>query len=438
MSGTTAADALGPRAAAQQLLAGLDRAQIVAAMWPQQPDGLLAALVDVALERRVQLSVLVADVAGSYGFLSESAVEALRVGRLRVVSLAGAVPRRLAPLVDHVPATLWNVDRMLADGTLAVDVFVGLMHETTRRGELSYGAMVGYSPSALSRASRVGFEVAPARLGPHVPTVAASRADALVKVAAEPPTLGLPEALPGPELLALSRRLAGLIPVGCTLQLGLGAVPNALTAQLSATSDHVLHSGILPAGVAAALAEGRLRRTRRDGRAAVHVATGVMPIAGTAPGWPDSVHLLPVSHTHAADVLRDVPQLWAVNSAFEVDLNGQVNAEYLDGVRVSSAGGQLDFLHGARLSSGGAAVLALPSRSRSGRSRIRPTLMPPTVATTSADSLDYVVTEHGVAALRGLTFEDRREALIAVAHPDDRAALRTHQVTSGSAFAIGK
>jgi 4-hydroxybutyrate CoA-transferase len=412
------------RRGARRLLSGLDSAQVVAAMFPQQPDGLLAALIEVGLERDVRLRLLVADIEGSFRFLSKAAVAALRSGRMRIVSLAGAVPRPLSGLVDQVPATLWDIDRMLGDGTLAVDVFVGRFHATGSADRLSYGQMVGYSPAALSRAARAGFEVAPPVPGPQGPTVPAARADVTL-VAGRVPRAAAPAGsqLSG-ELALIGARLAALIPAGSTLQVGLGTVPEALISQLPATADLVLHSGILPAGAAAALAEGRLRRQRPDGGCAIHVATGVMPVPAHGPGWPDSVHLLPVSCTHAPTVLGSIASLWAVNSAFEIDLSGQVNAEYLGGARVASAGGQVDFFRGAQLSPGGAAVLAFPSRTRSGRARIRAALEPPAVAAATGDLLDYVVTEQGTAALRGLTVAERREALIAVAHPDDRRALR--------------
>jgi 4-hydroxybutyrate CoA-transferase len=122
--------------------------------------------------------------------------------------------------------------------------------------------------------------------------------------------------------------------------------------------------------------------------------------------------------------LRQVRALWAVNSAFEIDLAGQVNAEFVRGCRVASGGGQVDFLRAARLSPGGAAVLALPARTPHGRARIVARLAGAHLPTTTAADVDWVVTDHGAACLRGLTVDERAEALVALAHPDDRPGLR--------------
>jgi acyl-CoA hydrolase len=135
------------------------------------------------------------------------------------------------------------------------------------------------------------------------------------------------------------------------------------------------------------------------------------------------VLLLPLSQTHAPQILAAIPRFWAVNSAFEIDLTGQVNAEYVNGVRIAGAGGQADFFRGAHGGTQGRSVLALPARTTKGKPRIVPRLGPPGLSATPPAEVDYVVTEHGAAELQGRTARERALALIAVAHPDDRAAL---------------
>ena len=410
------------RRAAEHLLEGLDQPRILSAMSPQQPDELLSALVDVGLSRNTPMTVLVADLEGTFSFIGARETEAMRNGLLTVVTLAGAVPRRLGALVDHVPRTLWDIDRMLADGTIPVDIVVARVHETQDSGTFSFGRMVGYTPSALLAAARVALEVAPKVDAPPGPSIPRTRADVLVvdpgysppEPAAARPTRPLAE--------TIGRLVAEMIPRGATLQLGLGVVPDAVVPALGRRVDLSFHSGILPASVADALASGMLGGPDTT-TVHTHVATGVMSWPSGTPRWAGQVTLRPVSVTHAPGVLAGIERLWAVNSAFEVDLNGQVNAEYAAGVRVASAGGQVDFFQGAHVSPGGASVLVLPSRTQDGRGRIRATLDAPHIVTTPGSLLDVVVTEFGVARLTGLSATGRAEALISVAHPDDRAAL---------------
>jgi 4-hydroxybutyrate CoA-transferase len=134
--------------------------------------------------------------------------------------------------------------------------------------------------------------------------------------------------------------------------------------------------------------------------------------------------LQPLSVTHAAAVLAQQHRFWAINSAMEVDLLGQVNAEYAAGVRVASSGGQADFFRAAHLNPGGAAVLAIPARTGSGRGRIVARIRPPHAVATMAADLDIVVTEYGYAQLSGATAAERVSRMIAIAHPDDRKTLQ--------------
>lgn len=409
--------------AAGQLIDGLARPRVVCAMSPEQPDLLIAALIESSLSRQRPIDLLVADLDGRLPFIGAREIRAIHDGLLTVTTLAGAVPAALSGLVDHVPGSLWDIDRMLASGAIAFDVLVARMHDSGDPGALSYGAMVGYTPSALAAAPRVGFEVAPPVDAPPGPSVPAARADLLTRPDASPVLEPTGPAAPTEEAIEIGRLVAHLIPGDATLQLGLGTLPEAVVPALGDRSDLSFHSGILPTSLVRALRAGR-PGPGRLGRAGVHVATGVL---GAAPGlgpWPPRTTLQPVAVTHSPTLLAGIDRLWAVNSAFEVDLHGQVNAEYVGGRRAASAGGQVDFFQAAHLSAGGASVLALPSRSRKGRPRITGSLAAPNVVTTPACLVDYVVTEYGCAHLAGRSAQERAAALVAVAHPQDRAELK--------------
>ncbi len=413
--------------AAEALLEGRSgHVSVAAALGPGQPDPLLAAVLAAARRRDLALTLLIGDVPGGFAFLDASAEAELDSGRLRIVSLAGATPRRLAGRLDYVTSSLWDTDRMLATGELAADVLVARVVATGDPDVVALGDMVGWTPSLLARDLTVGFEVGPGRAFPGEGCLA-PRARAAVVVGAAPasPADAAPAARPlGAEQAAIGRRVAALVVDGATVQLGLGAIPRAVVAALRGKPDLGLHSGMLPATIREELDGPTFNGTSKTVEPGLHVATGILdPGPEPASAWGPNVRLAPISVTHSPRTLAGLDRLWSINSAFEIDLAGQVNAEFAAGARVASGGGQSDFMRAAHLSAGGGAVLALPSRARDGTPRIVARLAVPHVTATAAD-LDYVVTEHGVADLRGASADERAAALIDVAHPDDRGQLR--------------
>jgi acyl-CoA hydrolase len=411
------ADDPAPRAAAA-LLDGRQRATMVASLAPCQPDALLAACVAHARAHAIELTVLFGDMTARCAFVTEHDCDLLTSGQLRLVCLAGAVPRWLSPHVDFFPNGLYDVARWIADGTLAIDIAVALV--TARSGGgFDLGDMIGYTPTALDRAGSIGLEVLPGgsdRAGEW--GITAGRADALCAAAAEPAAPATAPASPVRD--RIGELVGALIPDDATLELGIGAVPEAVVPYLGRKTALGLHSGILPASLRTLVAAGAFDGSAKSYARGRHVATGV--VGGG--GWGDRLRLEPLSVTHAPGVLARQHRFWAVNSAMEVDLLGQVNAEYAADARVASGGGQADFFHAAHLSEGGAAVVAIPARTGSGRPRIVPRIRPPHGITTAAADVDIVVTEYGHAELRGATAAERARRMIAIAHPDDRKALQ--------------
>lgn len=430
--GTTGAEVTGPhRAAARRLLAGRNEARVLAAMWPQQPDALLAALIITARERGVRLTVLLADIPGRFAFLDDACGDDLDAGRLELVTVAGAVPRAWSSRTGHVPRSLWDVDRLIARGGLGVDIFVARVTRAGPGGQVGLGEMVGYTPAALGTDAVVAFEVSPGPSRPGTEPTSLDRAAVVVPV--PDPAIGAgtplprpPDVRPGTAADTIGRLAAALVPDGATLQLGLGSLPEALVGHLAGRRDLGIHSGILSPAllplIRAGVVTGRLKQHGRGH----HVATGLFDLdpASAQRDWGPDIRLEPVSRTHAPDRLLALEQLWAVNSALEIDLAGQPNAEYAAGVRIASGGGQADFVRAAHASAGGAAVLVLPSRTKDGRSRIVTRLGDPAVPTSPGADVDLVVTEHGVADLRGRTAAEVATELISVAHPGDRDRLR--------------
>lgn len=219
-----------------------------------------------------------------------------------------------------------------------------------------------------------------------------------------------------PAFDAIKLHLQGLIPEGASVQFGVGKAGVAALAALEGMKGLRIHSGMVTDPLLPVLDSGAL----------TEVVTGLA--AGSRAlydrcGEDGRIRFEPSCFTHDIRVLAGIPRLVAVNSAIEIDLFGQANAEFQDGRQISGVGGLTDFLRGARLSEGGLPILALPASARRGEiSRIVPRLPPVAVSVSRAD-LAIVITEHGVADLRGLALDARAEALIGVADPGHRSHL---------------
>jgi acyl-CoA hydrolase len=309
------------------------------------------------------------------------------------------------------------------------------------RGRCSLSVAADFTPAvleAMGGAAGAGPQIL-AHVNPRLPRtagpwIAADRITAWVEAPIAPLTPH--DAPPGAPLEAVAAQVAALVRDGDVLQLGLGRLQAAVLAALRGHRRLRLHSGMVSEGLLGLVAAGALAP---PDDAQPPVTTGVAlgsEALYAALGDPALTRFAPVSFTHAQGTLAALPRLVAVNSALEVDLLGNVNAEWLNGRQISAGGGVLDFVRGARASEGGRAIVALEASlevkpgsvpkaggaAASTRSRIVPLLAGGAVTIPRAD-VDIVVTEHGHAALRGLGVHDRARALIAVAAPEHRAAL---------------
>lgn len=219
---------------------------------------------------------------------------------------------------------------------------------------------------------------------------------------------------------AIVDRVLELVPANAWVQLGVGAVPDALLPRLAEVDGVNLHSGMLSDGLVDFLSRARHRARAVTGE-----------VAGSAELYRfvaenEQVEFQPSTTTHDLRAIARLPRFVSVNSAVEVDLQGQVNGESIDGLQISGVGGSLDFVEGAAYSEGGVSILALPSTTEDGtRSKIVPRLGAETPVSIPRYCADVVVTEYGAARLRGRTLRQRAEALLAVAHPAFRDGLAT-------------
>jgi len=288
-------------------------------------------------------------------------------------------------------------------------------------GKLSASLSNDYVIDAARRARVVIAEInetAPFTYGAEWP--ADIRID--LRIAAARPPLELPSG-PADDI---SRRIAAhaatLIEDGSTLQFGVGRIPDAILSSLGLARDLGVHSGLINDAVVDLIERGAVTNARKgldQGITVTNQLIGTQRLYRFA-HCNDKVAVRPACYTHSQAVLARLNRLVAINSALEVGLDGSVNAETLDGVTVGAIGGQVDFVRGANASPGGRAIIALPATAGGGRSRIVPRVE--TVTTPRAD-VDAIVTEFGVAALRGCTLHERARRLIAIAPPAHREAL---------------
>jgi acyl-CoA hydrolase len=247
------------------------------------------------------------------------------------------------------------------------------------------------------------------------------------------PLLEVTQAAPDQRDQAIAALIAERVPNGACLQIGVGRIPNALLASLSGHRDLGLHTEALADGVMHLMESGALNGTRKVQERNKHVATFAIG-SKRLYDWLDnntSVTMEPVDWVNDPRVVAKEPNFVSINATSEVDLMGQAASETIGGRYWSSSGGQADFARGAMYSDGGQAFLVLHSTTHAGASRINLQLTPGSVVTTLKNTVDHVVTEYGVAELRGRSLSQRAEALIKVAHPSHRDRLTAEARKSG-------
>jgi len=328
-------------------------------------------------------------------------------------------------LVQIRRCALSDIPRLFAAGALGADLLLLQVSPPDDRGRVSLGISVDYMPEVIACRP-----VIVAQLNPNMPftsgqsTLPLAAIDYLVE--AESPLLELPLAAADAIDTAIARQVAGLIRDGDVIQAGIGALPDAVLANLGHLRHLGAHSGILTSAWRPLLESGVVdNSTRRDypGLCTTTMAGGDAGFYRYLHRHP-AIHFAPVSVTHAPATLAAVARLCAINSVLQLDLGGRANAESAGGRVIANPGGLPDFANGARAAPGGRSIVALRSSFSNGQiSNIVPSLGAGATVTLEASAIDYVVTEYGVAAIGDKGPEARAQALLAIAHPDHREAL---------------
>ncbi|GGH66663.1 acetyl-CoA hydrolase [Comamonas phosphati] len=360
-------------------------------------------------------------------FVGIAASDTLQPGQADVLDFfgyaAGGAHRALAQagVLDILPCHYSQLPGLIRAGVLPADVVLLQVSPPDEAGRYSLGQVQEYLPAVLERARVVIAEVHPDVPWTHG-GVHLKASDFALLVDAEHPPLAQSRSAPGPVEQAIARHVAGLVEDGATLQLGIGNLPEAVLAALHGHRDLGLHSGAVGDGIADLAEAGVLTNAKKSVDAGVGIG-GILMGSDRLRRWAHrnpALQLRATDYTHDPEVLAASHKLAAINAAIEVDLTGQINAEVAAGCYVGAVGGAVDFLRGAARSRGGLPIVALPATAK-GASRIVARLSGP-VSTPRSDA-GLIVTEHGVADLRGQTLGRRLRRLIAIAAPEHREDL---------------
>lgn len=323
--------------------------------------------------------------------------------------------------LDILPVHYSQIPGLIQSGRLKVDVLMLQLAPADAAGNYSFSMAHDYLVQALAAARVVVAEVneqAPWTFGER--PVREADLDYIVRTSRPPLELRHPQ--PGEAELGVARHVAGLIEDGATLQFGLGMLPEVILAALADRRDLGIHSGAIGDKAADLMEAGVITNARKSidrGVTVAGIVFGSRRIQQFCHRNP-AVQFRSNAYTHNAGVLASIERFAALNTAIEVDLSGQINAEVAGGVYVGAVGGAVDFLRGAHRSKGGLPIVALPSTAGNA-SRIVAKLSGP-VSTPRSDA-GFIVTEYGVADLRSAPLSERPRRLIAIAHPDFREQL---------------
>ena len=325
---------------------------------------------------------------------------------------------------DFTPCFFFEVPKLFHT-TMPIDVAMVTVTPPNEEGFVSLGVSVDYGYEAVKAAKVIIAQVndqMPFTYGNLIPV---ERINYFVEHSA--PIIELPPPKIGEVEKAIGENCASLIRDGDTLQLGIGAIPDAVLMFLKGKHDLGIHSEMFSDGVVDLVDAGVItnkRKTCNNGKFVANFLMGTKRLYDFVDHNPD-VLMKPVDYVNHPAIIAQNDNLVSINSCVQVDLMGQISSESIGPMQISGVGGQVDFIRGAALSNVGRSIIAMPSTASHGTiSRIVSQLDAGGTVTTSRADVDYVVTEYGIAHLKGHTLQERGEALIKIAHPDFRDELK--------------
>lgn len=336
------------------------------------------------------------------------------IGALRSMTKAGKL--------SVIPVHVSQVGPLITAGIIQCDVAMIQVSPADADGNHSFGLIGDYVQAAVAKARLVIAEVNDQV--PYTPgeTLHASKIDVAVHVSRPPVEVQAAKIAETDE--AIARHSAQFIGDGSVIQTGVGAVPDAILRLLHDRKDLGVHSGMLGDGLVDLVEAGVITNARKAIDKGVSI-NGALIGTKRLYDWAhqnNAIRMCSTAYTHDAAVLGQLDRLVTINSALEVDLTGQVNAEQTGAAYMGGTGGQVDFVRAGARSAGGHSIIALSASAKGGMlSKIVPTLSGP--VTTARTEVDVIVTEYGAAQLKGQSLAERTKRLVAIAHPDFREEL---------------
>lgn len=387
-----------------------------------EPPTLLTALSE---QRRRFQGVKVAQILAvrKYGYIDPETVDHVR----HVAFFFGAATRAGGQQgwIDFIPSYFSEMPSLIERGQIPADVVFSMASPMDQHGYFSLSLGADYTMAAIAKARAVVLEV-----NPNVPFangnchIHISQVTTLIE-SDEPVTeVGLPKI--GPVQEAIGKYVADMIDDGSTLQIGYGGIPDAVVMQLTHKHDLGIHTEMIGDGILTLLESGAItnrKKTYLPGKMVATFALGSKKLYQFMNRNP-ALEIHPVDFTNDPYLASKNDNLMTINATLQIDLLGQCGSESLGHLPYSGTGGQADFVRAANRSRGGKSFIVLPSTAKNDSiTRIVPTLTPGTHVSTSKNDINYVVSEFGVAQLRGKSAKQRTQEMISIAHPNFRAEL---------------
>lgn len=328
------------------------------------------------------------------------------------------------PFGDYIPVFLSEIHWLFRRNIIPIDVAFVQVSPPDKHGYCSLGASIDITLPAILTAKKVV-----AQINPKVPR---THGDGIIHINNINMAVEVDEPIhtsvigtPSEVESVIGKHIAGLVEDGATLQMGIGNIPNAVLSNLHNHKRLGIHTEMFSDGILPLVEKGIITgedKKIKTGKIVTCFAMGSQQLFDFIDDNP-VVHFKEAAYTNDTALIRQNPKVTAINSAIEIDLTGQVCADSIGVYQYSGVGGQMDFIRGASLSPGGKPIIAMPSETNKGQSKIVPFLKEGASVTTTRAHVHYVVTEHGVVNLFGLGLKQRAEALISIAHPKHRDEL---------------
>jgi acyl-CoA hydrolase len=326
---------------------------------------------------------------------------------------------------DYIPIFLSEISRLFEKGILPIDVALIHVSPPDKHGYCSLGTSVDVAKSAVKHAKKIVAQINPKMPRTHGDGfVHVSRIDAMVEANDLLPQVNYGSRISESEM-TIGKKVAELIEDRSTLQMGIGAIPDAVLQSLGHCKDLGIHTEMFSDGVIDLVKKGVVTnayKKKHRGKVVTAFAIGTDKLYHFIDDNP-SFAFLEADYVNDTRVIRSNPKVVAINSAIEIDITGQVCADSIGTYQYSGVGGQMDFIRGASLSEGGKPIITLASITRKGESKIVPFLKSGAGVVSTRPHVHYVVTEFGIANLYGKNLHQRALALMNIAHPANREML---------------